>query len=193
MHSFNLTHSQPETSWLRRWWTGWCSKTWLTAGFTQPSMAKSERRALAVENGSVCEGISDFEFYGRHLMANYVGCDPVALSDNAGLKAAFESAIKSAGATILDRIDYAFTPAGMTAVMLLSESHASIHTYPEHQACFVDLFTCGRNCSAEKFDEVLTDYLRPQHVQRRTMLRHEHGIEESSGVESDCWAAEWAA
>lgn len=154
---------------------------------------KTEPPPRRFEPGAKRQRSKDYEFYGRHLMANYSGCDQAALSNSAGLKAALESAIKAAGATLLDSVEYAFTPGGMTAVMLLSESHASIHTYPEHQACFVDLFTCGRNCSAEKFDEVLTDYLRPQSVQRRTMLRHEDGIEESPLVAADEWAAEWAA
>jgi S-adenosylmethionine/arginine decarboxylase-like enzyme len=81
----------------------------------------------------------------------------------------------------------------MTAVLLLAESHASIHTYPEHQACFVDLFTCGRACSAERFDAVLRQYLRPASVQRRTMLRHADGVEEASPSGSKDWLAEWAA
>jgi len=134
-----------------------------------------------------------YEFFGRHLLASYVDCDPAALADHAGLKAAMAAAVEAAGATLLNSIHYSFTPSGMTAVLLLAESHASIHTYPEHQACFVDLFTCGRACSAEKFDAVLRQYLRPASVQRRTMLRHADGVEEASPSDSNDWLAEWAA
>ncbi len=94
---------------------------------------------------------------------------------------------------MLGRADYSFSPHGMTSVLLLSESHASIHTYPEHEACFVDLFTCGHSCSAEKFDEVMCDYLRPAQVQRRLMLRHSAGIDESSLSELDAWRHKRAA
>jgi S-adenosylmethionine decarboxylase len=135
----------------------------------------------------------EYEFFGRHLLASYVDCDPAALADHAGLKAAMAAAVEAAGATLLNSIHYSFTPSGMTAVLLLAESHASIHTYPEHQACFVDLFTCGRACSAEKFDAVLRQYLRPASVQRRTMLRHADGVEEASPSSSKDWLAEWAA
>lgn len=150
--------------------------------------AEPERWCEPAEKGG-----QPYEFYGRHLMANYVGCDRAALLDNAGLKAALEAAVKAAGATLLDSVEHCFKPNGMTAVMLLAESHASIHTYPEHLACFVDLFTCGRACNAQKFEETLSEYLRPQRVERRTMLRHEDGIEAASLAEAECWPAEWAA
>lgn len=176
MHFLNLTHSKAKTSRLGRWWKAWR---------TRRDAPEQKRWGAAGDN--------QYEFYGHHLMANYVGCDQKALLDNAALKTALESAIKAAGATLLDRVEYAFAPTGMTAVMLLSESHASIHTYPEHQACFVDLFTCGRSCNAQKFDEALTEYLRPQRVQRRIMLRHDEGIEDASLIDAECWAAEWAA
>lgn len=184
MHSLNLTNSRSKTSWFTRCRSAW--RLWFGGGGKLSQQPRGKRN-------SVDNLARHYEYYGRHLMANYVGCDPAAIADNAGLKAVLESAVKAAGATLLNSVDYAFTPQGMTAVMLLSESHASIHVYPEHLACFVDLFTCGRGCSVQKFDETLREYLRPQHVQRRTLLRHEHGIEEVSLAEADCWAGEWVA
>ena len=60
----------------------------------------------------------------------------------------------------------------MTLVALLSESHASIHTYPEHNSCFVDLFTCGLSFHAERFDAVMRAYLSPSQVEVDTLIRH---------------------
>lgn len=138
-----------------------------------------------------CSGVEEFEFFGRHLLASYTGCEPAALADEVGLVAALKAAAEAAGATLLDSVQHAFHPAGMTAVLLLAESHASIHTYPEHQACFVDLFTCGRSCNAERFDAVLCDYLRPSRVRRQVIVRQ--GDVEASPVEDEAWPAEWAA
>jgi S-adenosylmethionine decarboxylase len=135
----------------------------------------------------------EHEFFGRHLVASYVGCDPAALADHCGLMGAVREAIRASGATLLDELSHKFSPSGMTAVLLLAESHASIHTYPEHQACFVDLFTCGRICSAERFDAVVREFLRPAAAHRRIVLRHSGGMDETRSAYSCDWPVEWAA
>jgi S-adenosylmethionine decarboxylase len=112
------------------------------------------------------------EFYGRHLLATYLGCDRAALANRAGLLRALESAARASGATVLHVADAVFPARGLTAVVLLAESHASLHTYPEYDACFVDLFTCGRACSAEAFDLRLREYLCPSMVHQQVLVRH---------------------
>ena len=115
----------------------------------------------------------DFAFKGTHFIASYSECDDTALRDVKALTIAMEKAVQACGAQILDSSCYIFPPDGMTMVFLLSESHASIHTYPEHKACFVDLFTCGDHCSFEKFDAALQEYLQPKVVNQKIMDRHQ--------------------
>ena len=105
-----------------------------------------------------------YQFVGRHFVAQYYNCDTTALNNIQGLSNAMKQATAASGAHLLKTIDYAFEPCGFTMVLLLSESHASIHTYPEHKACFVDFFTCGTRCSAENFDAYLRRYLHPMSV-----------------------------
>ena len=105
---------------------------------------------------------------------SYCDCDQEALSDVQALAAAMNNAVEQCGATILEKSSYVFPPSGLTMVFLLSESHASIHTYPEHGACFVDLFTCGEKCSSEKFDTAMRAYLKPKNVTQRTLIRNEN-------------------
>ncbi len=104
----------------------------------------------------------EYQFYGRHLVVSFKDCSPEALSNIDGLKDAFIRAVNACGATCLSTADFVFEPNGLTMVALLSESHASIHTYPEFRSCFVDLFTCGTKCSNEAFKSVLIDYLKPE-------------------------------
>lgn len=113
----------------------------------------------------------DYQFIGRHFVASYSGCDMEALTNLDALAKALEGASNASGAHILQSIKYVFPPDGFTMVILLSESHASIHTYPEHSACFVDLFTCGTNCVAEKFDEYLQNYLKPTKINSQILKR----------------------
>lgn len=115
----------------------------------------------------------EHSFKGKHFVASYLDCDLRALGDLDELIKAMDGAVRASGATILDKTPFVFPPNGLTIVYLLSESHASLHTYPEYGACFVDLFTCGDNCSSENFDKALRAYLKPERVSARLFLRHE--------------------
>jgi S-adenosylmethionine decarboxylase proenzyme len=117
------------------------------------------------------EQAETYQFKGTHFLASYSGCDESALTNIEELPQAMLKAVRDCGATILESAEYVFPPDGLTMVILLSESHASIHTYPEHHACFVDLFTCGNKCSFEKFDASLRDYLKPKEVCAKVLSR----------------------
>ena len=107
---------------------------------------------------------NEYEFVGRHLFAQYYDCNIDALQNAKQLTKIMKKASLASGAHILGDIKHKFVPQGFSMIILLSESHASIHTYPEHKACFVDFFTCGNRCIAENFDKVLRKYLQPQRV-----------------------------
>jgi S-adenosylmethionine decarboxylase len=114
-----------------------------------------------------------YDFHGIHFLASYCECDETALKDLDSLRETMLFAAEESGATVLKFEDYIFPPDGFTMAILLSESHASIHTYPEHRACFVDLFTCGESCSSEKFAALLEAYLKPQKAEKRLITRNE--------------------
>lgn len=113
----------------------------------------------------------EFAFEGTHLLASYIGCDEKALSDSSILMEVFVEAVETSGATLLSKQSREFNGGGFTMIILLSESHASIHTYPEHNSCFVDLFTCGTNCSYESFDYILSEYLQPEKIEKKVISR----------------------
>jgi S-adenosylmethionine decarboxylase proenzyme len=110
-------------------------------------------------------------FTGIHYMASFQECDHDALCTLDQLKQVMMEACIKSGATILSYNDHVFPPDGYTLVILLSESHASIHTYPECNACYVDLFTCGTRCDAAKFERVLKSYLNPKVVNEDVFVR----------------------
>lgn len=115
----------------------------------------------------------DYAFQGTHFVASYLDCDEEAISNPEKLLKAMDLAVESSGAQILDTSSYLFEPDGLTVVYLLSESHASIHTYPEHKACFVDLFTCGSHCSHKEFDAALRKFLQPKKAEAKVLIRDE--------------------
>jgi len=113
----------------------------------------------------------EYEFIGEHLIASYYGCDKAALTDFAGLKRAMEESVEKTGAHVLHSCSHKFDGEGFTMVILISESHASVHTYPEHDSCFIDIFTCGKK-DLEKFDESLRTFLKPKKVNMKTFWRN---------------------
>ena len=118
------------------------------------------------------------EFRGKHFIASYSECDKDAINNEDILMQVMIAAVEKCGAQILNYSSHVFPGHGVTMVILLSESHASIHTYPEYGACFVDLFTCGNRCSNVPFDEALQAYLKPKTMNQKVLVRHE-GIEEN--------------
>ncbi len=124
------------------------------------------------------------EFTGWHVLAEFGGVDADLCNDLERLDQALRRSLVGAGVTICDVVRKQFTPQGVTVLALLSESHASIHTYPESGDIFVDVFTCGSiGDGAEKTVELLRDALSPKEVRMSTVRRGRAGqrVEEPMG------------
>jgi S-adenosylmethionine decarboxylase len=70
-------------------------------------------------------------------------CNPKIIKDLAKVKNALVSAAKEAKATIIDISFHEFNPFGISGMVIIAESHLSIHTWPEYGYAAVDIFTCG--------------------------------------------------
>ena len=82
------------------------------------------------------------KFAGLHLLVDLWGAS--RLDDPAHIDAALRDAALIAGATILHSHFHHFTPnGGVSGVVVLAESHISIHTWPERDFAAIDLFMCG--------------------------------------------------
>jgi S-adenosylmethionine decarboxylase len=110
----------------------------------------------------------EYKFEGLHYIASFKDCKIV---ENASLVSLFEDAIRKSGATILNYSEHAFPNGGITFVFLLSESHCSVHTYPEHNSLFIDLFTCGDKIDHQIFHNTIIEALEPHHVSTQMLLR----------------------
>ena len=93
--------------------------------------------------------MTEFEFSGRHVVADVFDIEPEAINDAALIVRALELGIALSGATICGSQVKHFEPTGFTALYLLSESHVSVHTYPDERSLFFDAFTCGDKCRPE--------------------------------------------
>lgn len=80
---------------------------------------------------------------GRHLLAELHGCQPDLLKRVDCVRDALVGAARACGATIVDVAFHEFNPFGVSGVVVIAESHLSIHTWPEYGYAAVDVFTCG--------------------------------------------------
>jgi S-adenosylmethionine decarboxylase len=80
---------------------------------------------------------------GEHFIFDLSDCNPEILMDSERSYALFSQAVRESGLTVVDEGFYQFSPHGFTCFLLLSESHASLHAWPEYGYCAIDLFTCA--------------------------------------------------
>ncbi|AZS80492.1 adenosylmethionine decarboxylase [Achromobacter spanius] len=81
---------------------------------------------------------------GRHVLADFRGVRADLLRDAKALEAQLVAAAQAAGANVLSAHFHHFGEgAGVTGVVMLSESHISIHSWPEHRFAALDIFMCG--------------------------------------------------
>lgn len=80
---------------------------------------------------------------GRHVLAEVYRCDPEVLNDLEGVREIMVEAALQAGAEIRDVAFHQFSPQGVSGVVVISESHLAVHTWPELGYAAVDIFTCG--------------------------------------------------
>ena len=80
---------------------------------------------------------------GRHLIAEFYGCNPEVLDDTARIRADMLAAAEAVGATVVGEVFHRFSPQGVSGSVVIAESHLSIHTWPETGYVAVDIYTCG--------------------------------------------------
>jgi S-adenosylmethionine decarboxylase len=108
---------------------------------------------------------------GRHLIADLQTCDAAALADPQLILQAMLAAAEAGQATVLQQHFHHFGAGqGVTGMLLLMESHISIHTWPEHGYAAVDLFMCGA-ANADAALAVLAHYLQPVQIQQQVIWR----------------------
>ena len=81
---------------------------------------------------------------GRHVLLELRDCDPEILNDLDFLKRCLLDTAEQIGATVLGECFNQFSPQGVSGVVVISESHLCIHTWPEYGYAAVDVFTCGQ-------------------------------------------------
>ncbi len=83
------------------------------------------------------------EALGRHILVEYYNCNEDTLRNHEEIEKLMNKAAELSGATIVTSTFHHFNPWGVSGAVIISESHLTIHTWPEFGYAAVDLFTCG--------------------------------------------------
>jgi S-adenosylmethionine decarboxylase proenzyme len=115
---------------------------------------------------------------GEHVIAEMMGVDAALLNNASFLEAACRQAAIDGGLTVIDANFHKFAPQGVTGVVVLAESHLSIHTWPETNYAAVDVFACNQAGGSNPQESLrsLTKMLAPSHVETKVLPRGPHQV-----------------
>lgn len=108
---------------------------------------------------------------GRHVLAEICGCDFDILNDINKVEEIMVNAALEAGAEVRECVFHKFSPQGVSGVVVISESHLAIHTWPELGYAAVDVFTCGERVNPWDACNYLTDHFSAKNMTAKEMKR----------------------
>ncbi len=80
---------------------------------------------------------------GKQILADIHDCDRMVINSIPLMKKILTDAASQVGATVREVMFHKFSPYGISGVVIISESHFAIHTWPDRSFLALDLFTCG--------------------------------------------------
>jgi len=97
---------------------------------------------------------------GKHLLLELRDCNKEGLDDIDFIRINMVTAAIAAGATVMGESFHKFSPQGVSGVVVIAESHLSVHTWPEYAYAAADIFTCGTSVNPRIAADVLIEALR---------------------------------
>lgn len=119
---------------------------------------------------------------GLHLTADlfHCQCQSAWLTDATVLLARCVQEVSAVGLQAVNQLAHTFPatehgPGGVTATVLLAESHLCVHTWPEQQSVTLDVYVCNfgadHSAQARCLLDALVQVFAPQHHQVHSVLR----------------------
>ena len=99
------------------------------------------------------------------MIGELYGCDPASLRDLEGIIETVRRAAREAGATIVGDFANKYEKGeGVSYILVVKESHISVHTWPELGYAAVDIYTCGEHVDPWKAFDVIAESFNPKTV-----------------------------
>ena len=110
------------------------------------------------------------EFVGKEVLGDLYGINSKKLNDGEFLKSICEEAAKEANMTVINIFIQEYKPQGWDIFVALAESAIVLHSYPEHNSCFVNIFVCGKKSNALKGMMYIIEKLEPREVKNMQII-----------------------
>jgi len=106
----------------------------------------------------------------REMLVDLHGCKN-NLDNLEFLTKVLETAAQKMGSKIIKTISHKFSPTGTTVILILAETHISIHTWPEHKYAALDIFICNEEIDPEIGWQTVKAVLKPSFFEIHKMIR----------------------
>lgn len=110
---------------------------------------------------------------GTHIIIDLYGCPPSLLNQPEKVKDILLEAAKISNSTILHTKFHTFPTNGVSGIILISESHLSIHTWPECNYASIDIYTCGTKTFPQKAADFIIEKFKSK---KPTIMKIERGV-----------------
>jgi S-adenosylmethionine decarboxylase proenzyme len=108
---------------------------------------------------------------GRQILVEFYDSDRSVIDDVEAIEQIMLDAAYASGATVVSHNFHKFSPHGVSGVIVIAESHVTIHTWPEYGYAAVDIFTCGETIDPWVIQEQLQRAFASQNVSSMEMKR----------------------
>jgi S-adenosylmethionine decarboxylase len=98
-------------------------------------------------------------------------CEALAALQREDITATFVAVLERSGATIVQALSHAYPGAGLTCVLILRESHAVLHTWPETGTVNIDIFSCSIRLKSLEAIDALSRSFGARHVSVQEIRR----------------------
>lgn len=106
-----------------------------------------------------------------HIIADFSGCPSDLLQFSSQGEEILKKTIEKSALSCVMLMSHQFAPVGYTAAALLTESHITLHTWPEFSAVQIDIFTCGSHDKARLAFSELQNIFSPTRIAEKTLFR----------------------
>lgn len=114
--------------------------------------------------------------------ADLSGCEALAVLHTDEISDLFGLALRNAGATIVQQLSHVYPGAGLTCVLVLRESHAVLHTWPETGTVNIDIFSCSSRLRGQVAVEELRRVFGARLVDVQQIPRADGHLRDAAGV-----------